>query len=174
MTLTKEFMEAVGLGDKTLVRIMLKDIMLVDPSMKTFEEMLQYAEKRMPDLYDEHDEEELKQNPAEWDEAYMNMQMVIVVSNFSKERVALLKKIVRKLFGHKVQKQTDEKCIVDAVSRSNSELSGVQIAGGIVGVAGAGTLIGGIVGSSIPIAVIGGVTLAGGIAMIAFGRKTEK
>ena len=45
MTLTKEFMEAVGLGDKTLVRIMLKDIMLVDPSMKTFEEMSEFIEK---------------------------------------------------------------------------------------------------------------------------------
>lgn len=89
MALTEEFIEAVGNGKKTRVRIMLKDIMLVDPSLKTFNEMLTYAEKNLSDLYDEHDGEELISDSTEWDEDYMNQQMVAVVTNFSKERIAL-------------------------------------------------------------------------------------
>ena len=49
----------------------------------------------------------------------------------------------------------------------------MQNAGGIVCVAGAGALIGGIVGSSISVAIIVGAALAGGVAMILFGRKKE-
>lgn len=42
MALTNEFIDAVTNNKKTRVRIMLKDIMLVDPSMKTFNEMLSW------------------------------------------------------------------------------------------------------------------------------------
>lgn len=105
MALTKEFLDAVEQRDETMVRIMLKDSMLLDPSLKTFEEMLQAAEAQMSGLYDAHDGEELKQNSSEWDEDYMNLQMVSVVSNFSRERVPLLKKIVKKLFGTQAAQQ---------------------------------------------------------------------
>ena len=40
MAITSEFMEAVNNGNRTRVRIMLKDIMLVDPTMAKFDEML--------------------------------------------------------------------------------------------------------------------------------------
>ena len=50
MALTNEFIDAVANNKKTRVRIMLKDIMLVDPSMKTFNEMLSYAESNMDNL----------------------------------------------------------------------------------------------------------------------------
>ena len=188
MALTKEFLDAVEQRDVTMVRIMLKDSMLVDPSLKTFEEMLQAAGAQLPGLYDAHDGEELKQNPSEWDEDYMNLQMVSVVSNFSRERVALLKKIVKKLFGTQAAQQpqtrstaaapTDTPVKVtpkasEAPAEGSGGPSGIQIAGGIVGVAGAGALIGGIIGSSVPVAVIGGAALAGGVAMILLGRKKE-
>ena len=56
MAITSEFMEAVNNGNRTRVRIMLKDIMLVDPTMEKFDEMLKYASSKMNDLYDEHDD----------------------------------------------------------------------------------------------------------------------
>ena len=164
MALTKEFIEAVDNGKRTRVRIMLKDIMLVDPSLKTFDEMLTYADKNMSDLYDQHDGEELNTDSSAWDEDYLNQQMVSVVTNFSKERIALLGKIVKKLYAHKIQPVTNT-----PVNNSTNVTTGVQIAGGIIAVAGAGALIGGIVGSSAPVAIVGGVALAGGIAMVAFG-----
>lgn len=178
MALTKEFTEAVDGGKKTRVRIMLKDIMLVDPSLKIFNEMLAYAENNMSDLYDLHDGEKLYYNSATWDEDYMNQQMVSVVTNFSKERIELLGKIVKKRYAYKFQPE-----ITVNSNRSNNAnltgetsnggLTGVQIAGGIIAVAGAGVLIGGVVGSSVPIAIVGGVALVGGTALIAFGGNKE-
>ena len=71
MAITSEFMEAVNNGNRTRVRIMLKDIMLVDPTMAKFDEMLKYASSKMNDLYDEHDDETLKYDRTEWNEAYL-------------------------------------------------------------------------------------------------------
>ena len=48
-------------------------------------------------------------------------------------------------------------------------IMGAQIVGGIVAVAGAGALIGGIVGSNVPIAIVGGVAIAGGAILFATG-----
>lgn len=176
MALTKEFIEAVEGGKKTRVRIMLKDIMLVDPSLKSFEEMLVYAEGNMSDLYDQHDGEEFVHDSSAWDEDYMNQQMVSVVTNFSKERIDILGKIVSKLYSHKIQTETTTSLNNnhDEANGSGfgSGFTGVQIAGGVIAVAGAVALIGGIVGSSAPIAIVGGAALVGGIAMVALdGNK---
>ena len=54
MVLTNEFIEAVENKKKTRVRIMLKDTLLVDPSFRVFNEMLEYAECHILDLYDKH------------------------------------------------------------------------------------------------------------------------
>lgn len=179
MALTKEFIEAVENGKKTRVRIMLKDTMLVNPSLQAFEEMISYANNIMTDLFDWHDGEELIDDSSEWDEDYMNQQMVSVVTNFSKERVELLKKMVKKLYAHKIQPElksvsnTTRGGSSSTNSSSKSGLSGIQGAGGVIAVVGAGVLIGGIVGSRAPVAIVGGVALAGGIAMVALGGNKE-
>ena len=168
MALTNEFIDAVANNKKTRVRIMLKDIMLVDPSMKAFNEMLSYAESNMDNLYDEHDGESLNSNSATWDEDYMNQQMVSVVTNFSMERVNTLKRIVEFLYGSKVEETKETVSRTTATSSSpKNGLTGQQIVGGIVAVAGA--LIGGIVGSNVPIAIVGGVAIAGGAILFATG-----
>ena len=51
MAITNEFRDAVQTGKKTRVRIMLKDMMLVDPTMKQFDEMLEFAKSNIPDLF---------------------------------------------------------------------------------------------------------------------------
>ena len=170
MALTNEFIDAVANNKKTRVRIMLKDIMLVDPSMKAFNEMLSYAESNMDNLYDEHDGESLNSNSATWDEDYMNQQMVSVVTNFSMERVNTLKRIIEFLYGSKVEETKETVSRTTATSSSpKNGLTGQQIVGGIVAVAGAGALIGGIVGSNVPIAIVGGVAIAGGAILFATG-----
>lgn len=171
MALTKEFYEAVENGKKTRVRIMLKDIMLIDPSLKTFDEMLAYAEKSMPDLYDQHDGEEFKNDSSSWDEDYMNEQMVSIVTNFSKERISILSKIVKKLYAHKIQ--AEKTTNTHANNFSAEPLRANRLAGGVIAIAGAGALIGGIVGSSAPVAIVGGVALASGIVMVALGGNKE-
>lgn len=172
MALTKEFIDAVLNSKITRVRIMLKDIMLVDPSLNTFDEMLVYAEKNMSGLFDEHDGEKLKKYSTDWTQDYMNQQMVSVVTNFSKERIAVLKDIVKHLYGNKV-KSENENIRKTTPSVSISRVTGMQIAGGVVTVVGTGALVVGIIKSNIPVAVVGGIAVASGVVLVLMGGKKE-
>lgn len=172
MALTNEFLDAVSNNKMIRVKIMLKDIMLVDPSLVIFNEMLSYAEKNMTGLYDQHDGEEFRRSTSDWTEDYMNQQMVSVVTNFSKERVAILEDIVKHLYGSKVKENSETRITTASNSNTyshnpNSGFTGKQIAGGVIALAGVGALVGGIAGSNVPIAVIGGIAIAGGIVIIA-------
>lgn len=91
--LTEEFKKAVEENDIYLVRIMLKDTMMIDPSFKEFNELSSYAIKNMEGVYDEHDGEILKENSSDWNEEYIDEQMTKFISNFSKERLKLLRDI---------------------------------------------------------------------------------
>ncbi len=96
MAVTKVFQEAVKSGDVMGVRIMLKDILLLDLTFNDFNEMLDYA-RNMPGLFDEHDGKEFILDPTEWNDDYMNKQMVQIIGNFSHERLEHLKKVVEYL-----------------------------------------------------------------------------
>lgn len=179
MALTKEFIEAVENGKKTRIRIMLKDTMLVDPSLKAFEDMLTYAERHIVNLYDKHDGEVLNNDAMAWNEDYLNQQMVSVVTNFSKERVSLLKKIVKKLYAAEIQTEAKLKSSpkrsqsLSTSSNSKNDLSGTQIVGGVIAIVGGVVLVGGIVSSSASVAIAGGVALAGGIVMTTLDGNKE-
>lgn len=97
MTITNAFRDAVENGNVIGIRIMLKDSLLVDLSFNEFEEMERIALSDVCNLYDKHDGCDLLLNETMWDDNYMNGLMVDVVDNFSRERVAHLKKVVRKL-----------------------------------------------------------------------------
>lgn len=156
MAITNEFREAVGSGKKVRVRIMLKDSMLVDPTMRQFDEMLNYALDNIPDLYDEHDGEELKYSSSEWDKTYLNNQMVAVVSNFSKERVDLLRNMVKFIYRDRA-----ERIRSDAAYKSQTTITRKQVG---IGVTATGTVV----------AVAGvcahqGLLIAGGVVVAAVG-----
>lgn len=150
MALTKAFKDAVQKGDKLGTKIMIKDIMIIDPSLKDYDEMIRYAEENMSDLYDIHDGEVLKNDPLDWTEDYLDEQMVVLIGNFSKERLALLKKIVRKLYYKPQPKQVvksshssgfSRKYASDPAEWSTKKKVGVALAvtGGVIAVAGIGT-----------------------------------
>lgn len=168
MALTKEFIEAVESGKTLRVRIMLKDILLVDPTTAKFDEMEAYASSVLGNIYDEHDGETLNYDVTGWNEDYLNEKMVEVVNNFSKERVELLKGMVRHIYRDKVQKisndrasaHTQEKC---AVSQKHIG-AGVTVAGAALAVAGICT--------SHTILTIGGVAAAAvGVALIVTDKR---
>lgn len=96
--ISKEFASAVNKavdsGKLLRVHIMLKDAILLDlGNPGIFNSREAYAKEKLPNLYDEHDGEELKLNKNDWSKDYFNQQMVILVTNFSKERVDLLRKM---------------------------------------------------------------------------------
>ncbi len=109
MKFTKEFTDAVEQKNRLRVRIMLKDAFLLDKTGDTFDKMEQYAAERVPELYEAHDEEILLKLPEQWTIDYFNDQMVKVVGNFSRERVALLKKMAAALFGEKAETAAPER-----------------------------------------------------------------
>ena len=96
MALTSSFMDAVQSGDTMMVRIMMKDSLVRDPSGREFDEMDRTA-RGLGGLYVPH-EGAMNTDPSAWNEDYMNAQMVELVSNFSKDRVAHLKQVCRAIY----------------------------------------------------------------------------
>lgn len=104
VTLDKKFKEAVERKDTILVRVMLKNSLLLSSSEEDFDDMLNYAKEKLPDLMDAHDGERLKAEEEEWTRDYLDQQLVRLVSNFSQERIGLLQKMVRKLYPREGEK----------------------------------------------------------------------
>jgi hypothetical protein len=96
MAITDSFRSGVSEGNVKIIRIMMKNSLLFDPTFVEFEEMERFT-KNMPDLYDRHDGSELISDKSAWDDDYMNKLMVQVVDNFSPERLGHLKEVVRYL-----------------------------------------------------------------------------
>ena len=103
MAVTQEFINAVTQNDLLLVRIMMKDSLLLDPTCKQFNEMEQYAKSNIDGLYQAHDDEMLEYDHAKWNIEYLNEQLVKLMSNFSEERAALLKNMVGVLYKDKAE-----------------------------------------------------------------------
>lgn len=167
MAITKEFVEAVENGKLLRVRIMLKDILLVDPTATKFEEMESYTNSKIGNLYDEHDEEKLNYDVTCWDEDYLNEQMVNVVNNFSKERIELLKGMVRHIYRDKGQKILAEAS--SSYKQKRHAVTQTHIVAGIA-VASAALAVAGIC-TSHTILTIGGVAAAVSVALIVTDKR---
>lgn len=109
MALTQSFYQAVNEKNVRLVRIMMKDSLIVDPSFQQFSEMEKAAEKVM-DIYEPHDGRELEEDRDKWTEEYMDKLMVQVISNFSRERIEKLKAVVRKFYPMPQRSQGTAQC----------------------------------------------------------------
>ena len=161
MALTNDFMEAVQSGKVMRVRIMLKDSLLVDPTGVQFDEMERYAISFMSGIYEKHDGEQLNYDVSAWNEDYLNEQMVAIVEGFSKERIDLLKSMVRYMYKEKASKIRNERNGASAsytITRKQIG-TGVTIAGAVLTVTGfcvahTALTIGGVVMSAAGVALI--------------------
>lgn len=168
MAVTKEFMDAVQAGKLMRVRIMLKDSLLVDPTASQYEEMASCAENEMGNIYVEHDGENLNYDVSCWNEDYLNEQMVVVVNNFSKERIELLKSMVRVLYKEKTVKIKIEQHEPKSVRRVTQK----QIGTGVT-VAGAALAVAGICSSQTMLTVGGVVVAIAGVVLIVSDKGNE-
>lgn len=168
MAFTTDFKEAVLSGKITRVRIMLKDSILLSSGREDFKQMLNYAKSQIPTLMDAHDGESFKIQD-EWNEAYLNEQMVTVVNNFSEERVDLLQKIVKKLYKPRV---TISQANHSRNRSSGNGLFSMQNTGIMVAAVGGVTIVTGMaIKASILVPIVGVATLVVGGAMVIKGRK---
>ena len=95
--ITKAFEEAVKNKNISLVRIMMKDSLIVDPSLKTFNKMNTLA-SQIEGLYDDFDNRELRADESLWDSQYLDLLMVQLLRNFSREGIRHIKKIVKRIY----------------------------------------------------------------------------
>ena len=156
MAVTEEFRQAVEDKKIIRVRIMLKDSMLVDPTMLQFDEMISFALPLLDNLYDEHDDEILEYDKMQWNENYLNKEMVTVVNNFCKDRIELLRNIVKYLY-----KDRAESIKNDRQKNTSSSVSRKQIGIGVTAVGAAVTIAG--------ICTAEGLVIAGGVVIAAVG-----
>lgn len=138
MAVDNAFKDAVKANKRTQVVVTLKNSVLLDPSLKTFDEELQYAEKRMPNLFEEHDGKNFKAK-NEWSDEYLYEVLADLNFNFSKERVAHLYELVPVVKADTIKEQEATK---KASSNEKIKLdqktvgTGTAIVGGIATVAG--------------------------------------
>ncbi len=96
MAVTEMFRTAARERNLKRLRFMMKDSLFVDPSFHEFAEMERAAEA-IEGLYVPHDGATFRTDRATWDEDYMNGLLVDMIDNFSKERIAHVKTVVRAL-----------------------------------------------------------------------------
>lgn len=105
-----EFKSAVSDNRLLRTRIMLKDSLVIDPTFRKFNEMLDYASERIK-LYDPYDGEFLEPDESKWDEEIMNRELGQIVNNFSEMRIVHLKKVIGRILRPKITNRichTDE------------------------------------------------------------------
>ena len=160
MKISQEYVESVKQEDVLMVRIMLKDSLIVDPTFVEFDELLAYAEDNLTSLYDVHDGEKFNNDISTWTKDYMDEQMVKVIDNFSKERIAFLKKLCGYLYCGRAEEVECERIVEAAKKRQiNQKQVGAGLAIGGVATA----IVGVVVSKPIVIGVGALAAVAGGI-----------
>ena len=178
MSLTNTFKEAVNSGNIQRIRIMMKNSLLVDPTFREFKEMENAADS-VKGLYDIHDGKEFEVNKENWDDDYMDKQMVQVVSNFSHERIDHIKDVVRYLRpvdkitpSHNETRNSNSKNIKTTISYKEQkrldQQSGRDLGSKIATGAVAGAVVGSVVASAVGVTVATGAVagaVVGGVAV---------
>ncbi len=163
MALSEDYIKAVDSGDVTMARIMMSDCMLVDLTLHDFEERLRYAERKLPTLYDPHDGEIFPNDMTTWNKSLLDEQMVKVVTNFSRERIAFLKKLVRHVYAGQAQKEDTEVFIKE---HKSIEITPKKIGVGLAACGAVVTVVG-LATSTTALTVTGAAVLvAGGIVIV--------
>ena len=87
----KEFIDAVNSEDYDLIKIMMCNSLLVDPSGADFDEMFEYANNELKGLLEDYDGEELNNDTSQWDKKFLDKQLLKLEDNFSEERIKYVK-----------------------------------------------------------------------------------
>lgn len=161
MALTEEFDKAITVKNTRMIRIMLKDSLVVDPTFEEFNKMVSIAENNLNDLYDEHDGEKLNFDSSSWTKDYMNEQMVQVVYNFSKERLNLLKSICKNMYKGRANKIEAERVNTREIHRVTQKQvgTGVVISGVVIATVGVAISEPLVIGVGALAIVVGGIII---------------
>lgn len=168
MAITNEFIQAVETKKILRVRIMLKDSFLIDPTGVMFDEMANYAEEHLSDLYVTHNGDVLDFDVTSWNTESLNLQLVSVINNFSKERIELIKAMSRYLLKEKANNIRSERSRPQTVNIQQKHIGyGVATAGLALGITG--------LCISQPIMTVAGVVvIAAGVALVLTDKEKKQ
>lgn len=113
MMISIDFKNAVNNEDIDLVKIMLKDSLIIDPTGKSFDELLMYAQSNLNNILEQHNDEELNYDRKVWTKEFLNGEMVKLVYNFSSERIEFLKEVCKVVYGNHIEVNTKKRVIVN-------------------------------------------------------------
>lgn len=97
MSISNEFKDAVLDNNVIRIRIMLKDSLLVDRTFKLFEEQILYAEGKGIQVWMESDEP-MEVTDEAWSVDDLNLELTILVNDFTRERVDVIKRMIKKIY----------------------------------------------------------------------------
>lgn len=122
--LDRNFKNAVDSNNIGLVRIMLKDSLMIDPTGKIFDELLNYAQESLESkLLEKHDGEKFIYDKKFWTEDYFNQEMIKLLDNFSLERINFLKEVCKFIYADYIKSKQNEKRVVKPLNNKISNRS---------------------------------------------------
>lgn len=105
MEMSTEFRNAVENNNIRLVRIMLKDRIMIDPTFDTFNKLFEYANEHLKiPLCENYNGKSFISNKAYWNKKYFNEQIVELLYNFSTERINHIKDICEVIYADEIDK----------------------------------------------------------------------
>lgn len=99
---TKKFEEIVEnakrTGSKLEIKVALKNRLLFARDIASFNEMIEYVQKKGINLYEEHDNKSFpSENSGQWNDSLLDKEINNLLDNFSKERISNIRKLITKL-----------------------------------------------------------------------------
>ena len=116
-----EFKKAVEINDIDLVRMMLKDSLIIDPTGILFDELFNYAQDRLGNkLLEEYDRKEFIYDKKFWTEDFFSQEMIKLINNFSLERINFLKEVCKFIYADYIKSKQNEKRVVKPLNNKIS------------------------------------------------------
>jgi hypothetical protein len=99
---TKKFEEIVEnakrTGNKLEIKVALKNRLLFARDIASFNEMIEYVQKKGINLYEEHDNKSFPlENSGQWNDSLLDKEINNLLDNFSKKRISNIRKLITKL-----------------------------------------------------------------------------
>lgn len=197
--MTPEFKKAVEDKKLAMVRMMLSNELLSDPTGQSFGEMLAYAKDRLPDLFEAEKPSKfsIPADKAEWNDEVLSQMKRDLNMNFSVEKLTLFVEMAKFLGkktpevkpGHRTSRETagtdredidvtvetDDIDDTDNRNRRRSttrrRMDPVKATGTVVTGGGVAIAITSLALKSSVLAIIGGAVIIGGVALLCMPRK---
>ena len=160
----EKIIEYVKNNDKESLYIILSDYLL--DSFQKFDENIRYVEEKLG-IFQLYDNTKFEQDKEKWNEEYLFKEKGRLITNFSKERVEHIKKIIRKLYPEK-NKETS-RVITCSLGTSNRKTTSRKSSGDDVVpkiAIGAGVVLTGtgLLASKVSLAIVGvGIVAIGAV-----------